>query len=254
MHTFDFGGKMAIVTGGGSGIGRRIAERLAASGAMVASADWAHESHLPAAAWQGVCDVHLDVRDDAACHDLVRRAMATAGRLDILVNCAGVAERALRTVDQTTAEWQKIIDVNLGGTYRMSKAAAAAMSRQGTGGAIVNVGSVTGLRAFRASNGYGVSKSAVAMLTQTMASDLAPCGIRVNAVAPGFIETPMTADLNTVGRGLKADYVRRIPMRRFGATDEVAGPVLMLCSDLASYMTGVVIPVDGGWTAFDGVS
>ncbi len=251
---FDFGGKMAIVTGGGSGIGRQLAERLAAAGAFAVIADRSNEALLPASAWQGICNARLDVCDEAACSDLVARAAAVTGRLDILVNCAGVSERGLRTVDQATSEWQKIIDVNLGGTYRMSKAAAVAMSQQDTGGSIVNVGSVTGLRAFRASNGYGVSKSAVAMLTQTMASDLASCGVRVNAVAPGFVETPMTADLNTVGRGLKADYVRRIPMRRFGSTDEVAGPVLMLCSDLASYMTGAVIPVDGGWTAFDGVS
>lgn len=251
---FDFNGKVAIVSGGRSGIGRRVVERLAEFGAIVVSADVAHGVDTGVSdPWLGVRDVKLDVREESSCVDLVSQVVDVAGRLDILVNCAGVVERPVRTIDQDVADWQRIIDINLGGTYRLSKVVAAAMAAAGQRGSIVNVGSVTGLRGFRASNAYGVSKSAVAMLTRTMATDLACRGIRVNAVAPGFIDTPMTAHLEVVGRSTKQDYLRRIPLRRFGSPDEVALPVLMLCSNAASYMTGVVIPVDGGWTAFGGV-
>jgi len=250
----DFSGKVVIVTGGASGIGRRVAEAFSESGAMVLSADISNKNAgTSSQTWKGISNARLDVRNDAACNALVANVIAAAGHIDFLVNCAGIAERIRTTANQDTAHWEEIIDINLGGTYRMSKAVASAMSKNGTKGAIVNVGSLMGLRGFRAANGYGVSKSAVIMLTQTMAIDLAPQGIRVNAVAPGFISTPMIEFIETAERPSKQNYLQRIPMNRFGLADEVAQPILMLCSDLASYITGVVVPIDGGWAAFGGV-
>jgi len=245
--------KTVIVTGGGSGIGATLVHTLVSHGANVVSADVQHRAPLPQHAWAGMYEAELDVTDEEACNMLVREVVAVSGRLDILVNCAGVTEPGGKTIQQDAAQWRRVMDINLSGTYLMSKAAAAAMVELGAGGSIINVSSITGLVGFRASNGYGVSKAAVAMLTKTMAVDLAPRGIRVNAVAPGFINTPMTQNLESIGRLPRSDYLRRIPVGRFGETEEVVGPILMLCSDVSGYITGAVMPIDGGWTAFGGV-
>jgi len=149
-------------------------------------------------------------------------------------------------------EWRRTIDINLQGSYLMARAAARAMISANRGGSIVNLSSVTGLVGFRASNGYGVSKAAVVMLTKTLAVDLADWGIRVNAVAPGFIETAMTSDLNERTSVPYEAFVGRIPAGRFGSPEEVARVVVFLASDWATYITGAVIPVDGGWSAFGG--
>lgn len=253
----NFEEKIAIVTGGASGIGRKVVELLADGGANVISIDLEHAccaeiNYGSCDEWHGCKNVKLDVSDYNNCVSIVDWVRKRVGRLDILVNCAGIKEQPFKTVDQDIKDWQRIMDVNLGGTYGMSKTAASLM-KESDGGAIVNVSSITGLRGFRASNGYGVSKSAIVMLTRTMASDLAPYGIRVNAVAPGFIDTPMIADWERVSRRSKDAYLRRIPLRRFGTPSEVALPILMLCNDSTSYITGVTIPVDGGWVAFGGV-
>lgn len=146
-----------------------------------------------------------------------------------------------------------MIDVNLQGTFLMSRGAARIMAKQSSGGSIVNISSITGLIGFRGSNAYGVSKAAVAMMTQTMATDLASRGIRVNAVAPGFVDTSMLTRLEYDVGIERSVFERRIPMGRIGQPDEIAAAVLFLASDLARYITGVVLPVDGGATAFGGL-
>lgn len=248
-------GTSALVTGGASGIGLSVCQALASAGARVFSADLQEgvATGVPGLSDREIGYLQCDVNSDEDCERAVSHVVRETGRIDILVNCAGIVEKTLKTCRQDMKEWQRVMDVNLAGTFRMSRVAACAMAEAGRGGSIVNVSSVAGLVGFRASNAYGVSKAAVAMLTRTMAADLASDGIRVNAVAPGFIDTPMTRNLDhSTGKGMP-QFLARIPCRRFGKASEVALPVVFLCSDWASYITGSVLAIDGGWSAFGGV-
>ena len=245
----DLAGKVVLVTGGGRGIGAAIAARARQGGAQVAACDLAGagEGDPP----EGILRLTGDVTRAEACDRIVRETVARFGRIDVLVNNAGILEASRATLKQDVAHWQAVIDVNLRGTFQMSLAAARAMAGQG-GGAIVNIGSVVGQTGFRASNAYGVSKAGVAMMTRTMAADLAGRNIRVNAVAPGFVETAMTADLRGATKVAREAYVRRIPLGRFAQPGEIAEAVVFLASGNASYITGAVLPVDGGYLAFGG--
>lgn len=248
-------GKVAIITGGGSGIGRGVAEMFIAAGAKVISMDLSpNASPVPDKSNDVFAAIAGDVTKLQDCERTVSFAVARFGRLDILVNAAGIAEKARRTINQSVEDWQKTMDVNLLGTYQMSKVAVKQMVETDTHGAVVNLASIAGLGGFRASNAYGVSKAAVAMMTKTMALDLAERSVRVNAVAPGFIVTPMIANLNSTENVSRDAFIQRIPLARFGEVSEVARTILFLCSDWATYITGAVIPVDGGWSAFSGPS
>lgn len=245
-------GKVVLVTGAARGIGLAVAQLALQCGARVVSCDISAE----AVEEPDPACLHLtgDVSLEGDCDRFVREAVVHFGRLDVLVNNAGILEVTRRTIKQDVESWKRIMDVNLQGTYMMARAAAAAMVAQGTRGSIINISSITGLVGFRSSNAYGVSKAAVAMLTKTLAADLASREIRVNAVAPGFIHTAMSADLeHNTGIGRNA-FTERIPLRRFGETEEVARSVVFLASDWASYIAGAVLPVDGGWSAFGGPS
>lgn len=202
----------------------------------------------------GIVVLQGDVTREESCQEAVDIAVSNFGQCDILVNAAGIVEKTRRTVNQNVADWKKTMDVNLLGTYQMSTVMARKMVELRGGGSIINVASITGLGGFRASNSYGVSKAAVIMLTKTMAVDLAVDNIRVNVIAPSFINTPMTADLRTSSSVARETFIQRIPMARFGEVDEVARTILFLCSDWASYITGAIIPIDGGWSAFAGPS
>jgi len=250
---YDLGGKVLLVTGGVSGIGLAVGQLAERNGARVAVLD----KRLPAAGQpkaggSEVLWLEGDVSQEAACENAVSAVVREFGRLDILVNNAGIFETLRGTVQQELSEWRRVIDVNLQGSYLMARAAIRAMNTHAIRGSIVNVASINGVCGFRASNAYGVSKAAVAMLTKTLALDVASRGIRVNAVAPGFIETPMTAQLEGDIGVSKQVFERRTPMGRFGTPAEIANVVMFLASDLASFMTGTVIPVDGGWSAFGG--
>lgn len=244
--------KVVLVTGASRGIGLAIVRLATDCGAQVVSCDVqpgaSHDPVDPKRHLQLVGDVSRE--ED--CERLVGQTVDRFGRVDVLVNNAGILEAARSTVKQDLAGWKRIIDVNLQGTFTMALAAARAMVDQGVPGAIVNVSSVTGLSGFRASNAYGVSKAGVAMLTKTLAVDLAPRQIRVNAVAPGFINTVMTSNLRGDTKIDPEAYIGRIPMGRFGDPSEIAKAVVFLASDCASYITGTVLPVDGGWLAFGG--
>lgn len=243
-------GKTAIVTGGGSGIGRAIVLAFMKAGARVVSMDLTDRAEVA----EGCVAVSGDVTCLDDCEKAIDTGVARYGSCDILVNAAGIVEKTRRTVRQSVEDWKRTMDVNLLGTYQMSKTAARRMIDSGSSGSIINISSVAGLGGFKASNAYGVSKAGVAMMTRTMALDLADSRIRVNAVAPGFISTPMTADLDSASSMSRDAFIQRIPLGRFGETNEVAPLILFLCSDWATYITGAVIPVDGGWSAFSGPS
>jgi NAD(P)-dependent dehydrogenase (short-subunit alcohol dehydrogenase family) len=249
---FSLHEKVVVVTGGARGIGLAIAELAKQCGAQVVACDLSSENgdetHFP----EGYLCLHGDVSCEQDCNRLIEETLERFGRVDVLVNNAGILEASRSTVNQDLENWKKVMDVNLQGTFLMSRAAARAMASQGIHGSIINISSVVGLSGFRASNAYGVSKAGVAMLTKTLSVDLASRQIRVNAVAPGFIHTAMSANIEDHTKIEQDAFIRRIPLGRFGDATEIAQAVVFLASDHASYITGAVLPVDGGWLAFGG--
>lgn len=247
----DLAGKTALVTGGASGIGFAIASQLASAGACVAinDIDPAAASDAAARIGRGAFPAAADVSDPAAVDRMID-AVLSRSPIDILVNNAGISQSLVSISRLAVEEWQRVMDVNLRGTYLVSRAVCQDMRARRTG-AIVNVSSITGLTGFAASHAYGVSKAAVLMLTQTLACEVARHGIRVNAVAPGVIAAPMLDRMTGEGTHL-AQVLARVPLGRLGEPREIANSVAFLCSDLATYITGTVLPVDGGWLAFGG--
>ena len=243
-------GKVAVVTGGLSGIGAAIAQRFAAEGARVVAADLSAQDRLVqngSAALDGIEPASLDVTDEASVAACFSAVMARHGRLDILVNSAGIG-RDIPFLDTPAAEFDRLIAVNLRGTFLAGQAAARLMlPGTGTGGAIVNIASISGMRGNRGRAGYGASKGGVVTLSQVMAVELAQYGIRVNVIAPGPIETPLVAALH--GDAIRQDWLRQVPMRRYGTAEEVAGVAAFLCSEDAGYVTGHVLAADGGFLA-----
>ena len=238
-----FAGKVAIVTGGLSGIGAAVAARLASEGARVVAADiTARETTLPDGDG-AILPIALDVSDPGSVDALVAAAQSRFGRVDMLVNAAGIA-RIAPFLETTVDAFDAVIAVNLRGSFLIGQAVARAMAGQGGGGAIVLIGSVSGLRGNVDRAGYGASKGGVVTLAQVMANELAAHGIRVNVVAPGPIETPMVAAAHDPAT--RAEWERLTPMARYGTPAEVAAACAYLCSDDASYVTGTVMAVDGG--------
>ena len=246
----DLGGKAAIVTGGANGIGREIAPQLAAAGAAVLVADRdgagaeAVAEEIAATGGRAV-GRELDVRDPAGCEALVAAAHEAFGRLDALVTSAGIARS--RPFLRTSLElWQETLAVNLTGTFLCCQAAARAMVASG-GGRIITIASVSGQRGGTGRAAYGASKGGVITLTRVMAVELAQHNITVNAIAPGPVETPMVAALHTATD--RAAWLGSVPAQRYGTPAEVAAAVVFLASDEASYITGHILNVDGGFGA-----
>lgn len=242
----DLAGKVALVTGAARGIGRAIAEHLAGRGAAVACVDLtaeAAEAGAAACRAKGVkASAHgADVADSAACDAAVEACVKEHGRVDVLVNCAGITRDGLlmRMSDQ---DFQKVLAINLSGTFHMTRAVARPMMKQ-RGGRIVNIASVIGITGNAGQANYAASKGGVIALTKSAAKELASRGINVNAVAPGYIATDMTAALPEEAR---TAMLARIPLGRAGTAEDVALAVGFLAGPASAYVTGQVLVVDGG--------
>jgi len=241
--------KVALVTGAARGIGHAVAKRFLGEGYRVALLDI--EGDLLEQSVKALNDpdntlaIHADVSDADAVAKAVAAVQQRFGRLDALVNNAGIA--IFKPLLETTqADWERVLAVNLTGPFLCTQAAAPLMREHG-GGAIVNITSISALRASTLRTAYGTSKAGLAHLTKQFAVELATLGIRVNAVAPGPVETAMAKAVHTPA--IRADYHDTIPLNRYGGEDELADAVFFLCSERASYITGQMLAVDGGFEA-----
>jgi NAD(P)-dependent dehydrogenase (short-subunit alcohol dehydrogenase family) len=250
---FDLGGRVAVVTGSGRGLGKVMAGGLAAAGAGVVicsrTASEAEETaaELTAAGGTAVATT-VDTADRGSCERLIAFALSTYGRLDVLVNNAGID--IIKPVEEVTGEeYQKIIDINLSGYFHCSQFAGRHMLEHG-GGSIINNSSIASVSGIHGLVAYSAAKGGVNMLTRVMAAEWATRGVRVNAIAPGYFDNIMRDAGTEHARPEKQEQVKRFtPMGRRGRPDELIGPVLFLASDASSYVTGNILFVDGGYTA-----
>ena len=235
MNHYDFTGRVALVTGGASGIGAATVERLRDAGAAVAVFD------LEPADGQ-LLSLQGDVRRSADVDAAVDRVVAELGGLDVLVNAAGVSGQSLRTTDVSDEEWERVFAINAHGTFWFCRAAARVMADRGYG-RIVNVASIAGKEGNPMAAAYSGSKAAVIGFTKSLGKDLAGTGVLVNSIAPAVIETPMLGEMSQE----HIDYmVSRIPLGRLGRTEEVAALICWLASEEMSFSTGACFDISGG--------
>jgi len=239
--------KVAVVTGAARGIGLVIAKKFIEQGYAVAllDIDAAELAKADATLGDNTLALVCDVADGVQVRLAVNETVARFGRIDALVNNAGIA--VFKPLLETTQEeWERVLAVNLTGPFLLAQACAPAMLRT-SGGSIVNIGSISGLRASTLRVAYGTSKAALAHLTRQQAAELGALGIRVNLVAPGPVDTAMAKLVHTPD--IRADYHDAIPLNRYGLEEEIAAAVWFLCSDAASYVNGQCLAVDGGFDA-----
>jgi NAD(P)-dependent dehydrogenase (short-subunit alcohol dehydrogenase family) len=240
--------KVAVVTGGGSGIGAATARMLARGGAAVVVADLdparggSVQRDIEQAGGNAVFQ-HTDVADRASVKAMVERAVGEFGTLDLAANVAGVPQQPTPLAETTLELWEKTHAVNDRGLFLSLQAETPAILAAG-GGAIVNVASLNGIRGFAQMTAYGSSKFGAVSTTLSVASEFASQGIRINGIAPGSIDTPMLATLPAAAREA---FAASLPTGRFGRPEEVAAVITFLLSDDASYVDGIILPVDGGW-------
>ncbi|HTI07853.1 MAG TPA: SDR family oxidoreductase [Puia sp.] len=248
-----FENKVAIVTGGSFGIGQATALAFARRGAKVIIADWIEDEkqatikQIEGAGGEALF-VKCDVSRPGDITAMIDKAFSTYGRLDFAFNNAGIEGVSALTQECTQDNWERTLAINLTGTWLCMKHELPHMLKQGKG-AIVNCASVAGLIGFPGLPAYVASKHAVIGLTRTAALENAKLGVRINAVCPGVIKTPMVDRLTGKDKTAEQQFVNMEPVGRFGEPAEVAEVVVWLCSDAASFVTGHAMPVDGGWTA-----
>ena len=247
-------GKVALVTGAGSGLGRAIAIAFAKEGADIAvnDIDQSRAGEVAAIIAGEYGQRALAIKADVAMNDevdaMVDRTLNELGKIDILVNNAGIVQEFVPTIEQSVEKWDRVVNVHLRGTYLCSRRVGKWMSRQQRG-AIINITSIVGFGGFPGRTSYGPAKAGIINLTQVLAVEWAKHSIRVNAIAPGYIASPMLDEAVKLGGADREALERRTPLGRFGQPDDVALAALFLASDDASFITGVTLPVDGGWLA-----
>ncbi|MES2482857.1 MAG: glucose 1-dehydrogenase [Pseudomonadota bacterium] len=243
--------QVAIVTGAADGIGWATAQRLARDLGHVVVADLRGELAQQRAAELGAGHLGLgcDVTQESQVKALIEEVDRRFGRIDVLVNNAGIGEQAVMTLEQTVDAFDRILSVHLRGTFLASREAARVFVRR-RAGTIVNISSIAGLGGHPGRNAYGAAKAGITSMTEAMASEWARDGIRVNAVAPGYVMTDLVQALVAKGALNLADIEARTPMGRCAHPDEIAEAIAFLASPQASFITGVTLPVDGGWLAF----
>ncbi|WP_409344850.1 SDR family NAD(P)-dependent oxidoreductase [Paenibacillus sp. MBLB4367] len=247
-----FSGQVVLVTGGSKGIGRAIANRFASEGARLAVLDYDREELAKAELeWKEAgCECvtfPVDVSDQAQVEGAVEQTISALGKIDVLVNNAGIAWEE-PFLEIKADNWRKMLDVNLNGMFYVAQRVAAEMVKSG-GGAIINMASTNGLVGEAKYAHYNASKGGIVLLTKTMALELGAHGIRVNAVCPGYIQTPMSEAIDSPE--FIADYIRtKIPLGRVGKPKDIAGVFAFLASEDAAFITGETIVVDGGQLAF----
>jgi 2-deoxy-D-gluconate 3-dehydrogenase len=249
MTLFDLSGRVAVITGGNGGIGLGMARGLAQAGArIVVAARNTDKAEAAVAALGGQSAfIAFDVADENSCRAMVAEAAERFGRLDILVNNAGTSIRKPPET-YTAAEWHAVLDTNLTGAFLCSQAAHAAMKRGG-GGKIINIGSMFSLFGSAYAAPYAASKGALVQLTKSLATAWAEDNIQVNAVLPGWIDTELTRGARRQVTGLHERVLARTPAGRWGVPDDLAGVAVFLASAASDFVTGAVIPVDGGFAA-----
>jgi len=256
LDRFALDGRVALVPGGGGAIGAAIAGALAAAGAKVTVVDVTQERADAAAAQiresgAEVLPLASDVTSEAGCEAIVAATVERFGRLDIVVNCVGGgAGKVLFDAQEYPRDaWDWIMELNVRSTLLATQAAVREMIREGHGGAVVNISSVRASLGINAGySAYVAAKGAISSLTRQWATEWARHGIRVNAIAPTFVDTPQVAML-LGDPAFRASVEARIPLARVGGTDDMTGPVVFLCSDAAGFVTGQILGVDGGLTA-----
>lgn len=254
MKLYYFENKVALVTGAGSGIGKSIAISLAKDGADVIVNDINTDSanatanEINAIGRQGL-PLTADVTKENEVKRTVEKSIEVFGRIDLLVNNAGVVDQLIPTVEQSADYWQRVIEVHLRGCYLCSKTVGKYMI-DNKYGKIVNIASVVGIAGAPMRTAYGPAKAGIILLTKTLAIEWARYNINVNSVSPGYILTPLVEAAIGMAKVNEKVIIRRIPMGRLGRTEEIAKVVLFLLSDAASYVNGANLPVDGGWTSF----
>jgi len=248
--------RVALVTGGGTGIGLAIAELFAREGARVAVSGRRHAELAQAVARVArgggeACAVTGDVSNPEDAERMVEETVERFGKVDVLVNNAGILVRGARVTDVAIEDWRRVLETNLTGAFLVSRFAIRQMLAQGRGGAVVNISSVSGILGDAAFAPYNASKGGLNLLTKNMAIDYAKHGIRVNAVCPGRVDTPMPRSRMKPGddwEEILARWGERIPLGRVGKPEDVASAALYLASDESSWVTGIELVVDGGVT------
>ncbi|WID96664.1 SDR family oxidoreductase [Bosea vestrisii] len=240
----------AMITGAADGIGWALARRFAAAGCRIAIADIDGDRASACVAELGTGHIALacDVCDEASVCAAVTATASAMGTIDILVNNAGIGDTHLPTLEQDIGHFEQVLKVHLNGTFLMSREVARVMAI--SGGAILNISSIAGLGGLPRRNAYGAAKAGIVQMTKNLACEWASLGIRVNAVAPGYVGTSLVRKLEAAGRIDRKRLERRIPMGRLAEPEEIAEAGWFLCSPAASYVTGAILSVDGGWQAF----
>jgi NAD(P)-dependent dehydrogenase (short-subunit alcohol dehydrogenase family) len=241
-------GRVALITGAGSGIGAAIAHAMADAGARIVAVDidGAAADRTAAAIGREAAGFVCDVTDRGRCDRLAAEVLDRIAAISILVNNAGIIRRGTVTEPHTRADWDATLAVNLDGPYNMATAFLDQLRE--TRGSIINIGSIQSFVALPNSAAYTTSKGGVRLLTKALAIELSPLGIRVNAIGPGFTATPLNAKARE-DLAYMANFASRIPLGRIATPEDIAGPAVFLASDMAGYITGVTLPVDGGYLA-----